>query len=116
MAQPGNPKPRLYRLPEDEALINRLGFNNEGAAVIAERLKTLRGNGQPLKTRGYVSDVITSGQVEGVAIPDAQNVVADYPIALLKGAQNQAGANAFIDLVLSADGQAILKAAGFEGA
>ena len=64
----------------------------------------------------YVSDVVTSGQVEGVAIPDAQNVVADYPIALLKGAQNQAGANAFIDLVLSADGQAILKAAGFEGA
>ena len=64
----------------------------------------------------YVSDVVTSGQVAGVAIPDAQNVIADYPIALLKGAQNQAGANAFISLVLSADGQAILKAAGFEGA
>jgi len=49
LAQPGNPKPRLYRLPEDEALINRLGFNNEGASVIAERLKRLRGNGRPLK-------------------------------------------------------------------
>ena len=64
----------------------------------------------------YMSDVVTSGQVAGVAIPDAQNVIADYPIALLKGAQNQAGANAFISLVLSADGQAILKAAGFEAA
>ena len=64
----------------------------------------------------YVSDVVTSGQVEGVAIPDAQNMIADYPIAGLKGAQNQAGANAFISLVLSADGQAILKAAGFEAA
>ena len=36
--QPGNPKPRLFRLPEDQALINRLGFNNDGAAVVAERL------------------------------------------------------------------------------
>jgi dihydroorotate dehydrogenase len=37
-AQPGNPKPRLFRLPDDKALINRLGFNNEGATVIAARL------------------------------------------------------------------------------
>lgn len=37
-AQPGNPKPRLFRLPEDQALINRLGFNNEGADAVAERL------------------------------------------------------------------------------
>ena len=37
-AQPGNPRPRLFRLPEDRALINRLGFNNEGADVVGERL------------------------------------------------------------------------------
>lgn len=37
-AQPGNPKPRLFRLPSDEALINRMGFNNEGATAIAARL------------------------------------------------------------------------------
>jgi len=37
-AQPGNPKPRLFRLPEDEAIINRMGFNNEGAEVIGRRL------------------------------------------------------------------------------
>ncbi len=37
--QVGNEQPRLFRLPEDEALINRMGFNNDGAAVIAERLK-----------------------------------------------------------------------------
>jgi len=43
--QPGNPKPRLYRLPEDDALINRLGFNNEGAAVIASKLERLRARG-----------------------------------------------------------------------
>jgi len=39
LAQPGNPKPRSFRLPEDKGLINRMGFNNDGADVIAERLK-----------------------------------------------------------------------------
>lgn len=63
----------------------------------------------------YVSDIATSGKVDGVAIPDSQNVVADYPIAVLKSAPNVAGAQAFIDLVLSPDGQAILRAAGFQG-
>ena len=37
--QPGNPRPRLFRLPEDKALINRAGFNNEGAAAFAKRVK-----------------------------------------------------------------------------
>ena len=36
--QAGNPRPRLFRLPEDEALINRLGFNNHGASEMAELL------------------------------------------------------------------------------
>ena len=39
--QTGNPKPRMFRLPEDQALINRLGFNNDGAAVVAQRLRDL---------------------------------------------------------------------------
>src|SRR5689334_10385685 len=37
-AQPGNPQPRLFRLPRDRALINRMGFNNHGAAAAARRL------------------------------------------------------------------------------
>jgi len=41
-AQPGNPKPRIFRLPEQQALINRLGFNNDGADAIAHRLAMLR--------------------------------------------------------------------------
>ncbi len=40
--QPGNPKPRLFRLVSDRALINRMGFNNEGADAIAVRLSKLR--------------------------------------------------------------------------
>jgi dihydroorotate dehydrogenase len=45
-AQPGNPKPRIFRLPEQQGLINRLGFNNDGADVIAHRLRMLRGSGR----------------------------------------------------------------------
>jgi dihydroorotate dehydrogenase len=46
-AQPGNPRPRLFRYPEHGALINRMGFNNEGADAVAARLERLRemGNG-----------------------------------------------------------------------
>lgn len=40
--QPGNEKPRMFRLPKDKALINRLGFNNEGARAVAERLALLK--------------------------------------------------------------------------
>jgi dihydroorotate dehydrogenase len=42
IAQSGNDKPRLFRLIKDRALINRMGFNNEGAEIIAARLKRLR--------------------------------------------------------------------------
>src|SRR5213082_2832281 len=41
-AQPGNPKPRIFRFPEQSALINRLGFNNDGAEIIARRLTKLQ--------------------------------------------------------------------------
>ncbi len=40
--QPGNPKPRLARLPSDRAVVNRMGFNNDGAAVVARRLAERR--------------------------------------------------------------------------
>jgi dihydroorotate dehydrogenase len=42
LPQDGNPKPRLFRLPKDKALINRMGFNNDGANVIAKRLERFR--------------------------------------------------------------------------
>jgi dihydroorotate dehydrogenase len=43
--QPGNDRPRLFRLPKDEALINRMGFNNHGAGAAAERLKRRKSQG-----------------------------------------------------------------------
>jgi dihydroorotate dehydrogenase len=44
-AQPGNPRPRLFRLPPERAIINRMGFNNAGAEALAGRLRVLRGGG-----------------------------------------------------------------------
>jgi dihydroorotate dehydrogenase len=45
-AQPGNPTPRIFRYSEEEALINRLGFNNDGAEMVAARLRALRAKGR----------------------------------------------------------------------
>ncbi len=62
----------------------------------------------------YVTDVAAGGsRVEGVAIPDDQNVIARYPIAALKDAPNAAGARAFVACVLSQDGRQALTASGF---
>ncbi|TDU83502.1 dihydroorotate oxidase A [Kribbella voronezhensis] len=46
--QPGNPKPRLFRLVQSEAVINRMGFNNLGSAALAERLAAYGDLGYPL--------------------------------------------------------------------
>lgn len=43
--QPGNPKPRIFRVPESQAIINRLGFNNEGCDLVSDRLRLLRESG-----------------------------------------------------------------------
>jgi dihydroorotate dehydrogenase len=51
-AQSGNPKPRLFRLPRDQALINRMGFNNDGADEVASRLAKLRASGARLPVIG----------------------------------------------------------------
>lgn len=42
LPQPGNPQPRMFRLTADEALINRMGFNNKGVDIVAERLRALK--------------------------------------------------------------------------
>jgi molybdate transport system substrate-binding protein len=62
----------------------------------------------------YITDVSAGGdKVEGVDIPEDQNVTATYPIATVKAGQAQDKAQAFMDLVLSADGQQVLKEYGF---
>ncbi len=46
LAQPGNPRPRMFRYPAEEAVINRMGFNNEGSEAVAARLATQPKPGQ----------------------------------------------------------------------
>jgi len=62
----------------------------------------------------YVTDVKAAGRrVQGIDIPDDQNVIASYPIATVKGGSNPKGGRAFIDFLLSSPGQAILANFGF---
>ncbi len=70
-AQPGNPKPRLYRLPEDHALINRLGFNNEGAEAIALKLERLR-------ARGAKPEVPLGINIGRTKIVETKDAVVDF--------------------------------------
>jgi dihydroorotate dehydrogenase len=69
--QPGNPRPRLFRLPDDGAVINRMGFNNAGAAALAERLARLGPLPVPLG--------ISIGKSKITPVPDA---VQDYLVSL----------------------------------
>lgn len=68
--QPGNPKPRLFRLVRDQALINRMGFNNEGADQVAIRLGKLRKSGAKLPVIG-----VNIGKSKITELKDA---VSDY--------------------------------------
>lgn len=62
----------------------------------------------------YATDVIAAGDaVHGVPIPDDVNVVAEYPIAVTRGAAHPEAAEAFVDFVLSSAGQSILESHGF---
>jgi dihydroorotate dehydrogenase len=69
-AQSGNPKPRLFRLPKDQALINRMGFNNDGADAIAKRLTKLRASNATLPVIG-----VNIGKSKVTELADA---VSDY--------------------------------------
>jgi molybdate transport system substrate-binding protein len=63
----------------------------------------------------YLTDVkAAGGDVDGVAVPGDQNITAAYPIARVKAGASGDAAQAFIDLVLSGDGQRVLRDAGFE--
>jgi dihydroorotate dehydrogenase len=77
--QKGNEKPRLFRLPGDGALINRLGFNNDGAAVVCERLRGLRKRCIVGVNIGKNKDVPNEEAVENyLACFEIVHEVADY--------------------------------------
>jgi dihydroorotate dehydrogenase len=65
-AQPGNEKPRMFRLPKDEAVINRMGFNNHGVYAAVERLKKKKGK------------VIIGGNIGKNKVTPNEEAVSDY--------------------------------------
>ena len=82
LPQDGNPKPRLFRLPKDKALINRMGFNNDGVKVIAERLKKWKSEAGSQKSdiRPLTSDLIIGGNIGKNKNTPNENAWKDYEI------------------------------------
>ncbi|MBJ6764327.1 quinone-dependent dihydroorotate dehydrogenase [Myxococcaceae bacterium JPH2] len=80
--QPGNPKPRLFRLPEHRAVINRMGFNNHGATAAAERLRARTWKPAPLGVNiGKNKDTPLERAVEDyVACVDQLGAWGDYVV------------------------------------
>lgn len=70
--QPGNPKKRIFRLKEDEALVNRMGFNNDGADAIVERLRKRK------------TDIIIGGNIGKNKVTPNENAIDDYLICFEK--------------------------------
>lgn len=67
--QEGNPRPRLFRLVADRALINRMGFNNQGAEAAAQRLRTLRGR---------VPGMVIGANIGKSRVVEVEDATADY--------------------------------------
>jgi dihydroorotate dehydrogenase len=82
LPQPGNDKPRLFRLPKDKALINRMGFNNDGVKMIAERLEKWKSEVGSRKSdlRQHTSDLVIGGNIGKNKITPNDEAWKDYEI------------------------------------
>jgi dihydroorotate dehydrogenase len=101
LPQAGNPKPRLFRLVEDKAVINRLGFNNAGQDAAHARLKKLREQGHP----GIIGVNIGANK-------DSADRIADYA----KGAAKMAAVADYLTVNISSPNTPGLRALQDEGA
>ena len=107
--QPGNPRPRVFRLREDEAVINRLGFNNDGAAAVAERLK-VRGRqgvvglniGPNRDSSDWTGDFVSVLETCGGFVDFATVNVSSPNTAGLRSLQDAEPLTALIDAVAAA--------------
>ena len=77
-AQPGNEKPRLFRLVEDKAVINRMGFNNDGATAVAPRLKSARA---ALQRRHPAVRPVIGVNIGKSKVVELEDAVGDYLIS-----------------------------------
>jgi dihydroorotate dehydrogenase len=116
-AQPGNPRPRLYRLPAAEAVINRMGFNNHGAAALAERLRLLGPAPVPVGVSVGKSKIAEDAVADYVASVSVLWPYADYFAVNvsspntpgLRGLQDRAALDALMTAVVpAASGRPVL--------
>lgn len=77
-AQKGNPKPRLFRLPKDKALINRMGFNNDGAIAIARRLKKFKEDENNFILKKKINKLIVGGNIGRNKLTPNEDAWKDY--------------------------------------
>jgi dihydroorotate dehydrogenase len=106
--QPGNPLPRIFRYPREQALINRLGFNNDGADLVAERLRRLRAS----RWRPSIPIGVNIGKTRSTPLESAAGdylfsfrrlqPVADY-VALNVSSPNTPGLRSLQDEIALAD-------------
>ncbi|HEY5882867.1 MAG TPA: quinone-dependent dihydroorotate dehydrogenase, partial [Nakamurella sp.] len=94
-AQPGNPRPRLFRLPQSGAIVNRMGFNNAGADALAGRLTTTGRVGVPLGISLGKSKITSVNEAVGDYLTSLRAVYAyaDY-IAVNVSSPNTPGLRA----------------------
>jgi len=121
--QAGNPRPRLFRLSEDEAVINRLGFNSAGMAAAAARLERRRKSGRKLAgpvgiNLGKNKDTVDAG-ADYAAAAEVLAPFADY-LAINVSSPNTPGLRALqnraqLESLLARVGAARTRAAGAEG-
>jgi dihydroorotate dehydrogenase len=83
LAQPGNDRPRLFRLPKDKALINRMGFNNEGVEAVVKRLKSWKEKSQvdasgATNTTTQIPKLVIGGNIGKNKITPNENAWKDY--------------------------------------
>jgi len=77
--QPGNERPRLFRLPQDQALINRMGFNNDGVEVVAGRLRVWRSSPAGAVSPGFPRMIIGGNLGKNKVTPN-EDAWKDYEI------------------------------------
>lgn len=81
LAQSGSPKPRLFRLPKDKALINRMGFNNDGVEIISKRLKLWNEHRYSRRKDGKLKDgppLVVGGNIGKNKITPNEDAWKDY--------------------------------------
>jgi dihydroorotate dehydrogenase len=79
--QAGNDKPRLFRLPKDKALINRMGFNNDGVKIIAQRLRRWKNRETPNShLTPHTSHLIIGGNIGKNKLTPNEDAWKDYEI------------------------------------